>query len=69
VRASGTSVTEVFGVGPVVAAIVLAEAGDISRFPSRNHFAAYNSTAPVQVSSGPRKVFRLPWRGNRRRCH
>jgi transposase len=69
VRASGSSVTEVFGVGPVVAAIVLAEAGDISRFPSRDHFAAYNGTAPVEVSSGPRKVFRLSWGGNRRLNH
>jgi len=69
VRASGSSVTEVFGVGPVVAAIVLAEAGDIARFASRDHFAAYNGTAPVEVSSGPRKVFRLSWRGNRRLNH
>jgi transposase len=69
VRASKSSVTELFGVGPVVAAIVLAEVGDISRFPSRDHFAAYNGTAPVEVSSGPRKVFRLSWRGNRRLNH
>jgi hypothetical protein len=31
--------------------------------------AAYNATAPVEVSSGPRKVFRLSMRGNRRFDH
>ena len=56
-----------FGVGPIVAAIVIGDVGDIARFPSRDHFAAYNGTAPIEVSSGGRrKVFRLSRRGNRR---
>jgi transposase len=69
VKASGTTLTEVFGVGPVIAAIVLGEAEDVSRFADRDHFAAYNGTAPVEVSSGRRKVHRLSRRGNRRVNH
>jgi len=66
VRASGTSVTGLFGVGPVVAAITAGDAGPVTRFPSRDHFAAWNGTAPVEVSSGGKKIYRLSRRGNRR---
>jgi len=66
VRASGTSVTSLFGVGPVIAAIVIGDAVTVTRFPSRDHFAAWNGTAPVEVSSGGRKIYRLSRRGNRR---
>ena len=69
VRASGTSLTGLFGVGPFVAATVIGDAGDVARFVSRDHFAAYNGTAPVEVSSGNRKVCRLSLRGNRRVNH
>jgi transposase len=69
VKASGTTLTEVFGVGPVIAAIVLGEVEDVSRFRDRDRFAAYNGTAPVEVSSGNRKVHRLSRRGNRRVNH
>jgi transposase len=69
VRASGTTLTEVFGVGPVVAATVIGAVRDVSRFPDRDHFAAYNGTAPIEVSSGPRKIYRLSRRGNRRLNH
>ena len=66
VRASGTTTTEIFGVGPVVAATVAGYVVDLSRFASRDHFAAYNGTAPIEVSSGNRKIYRLSRRGNRR---
>ena len=69
VQASGTTVTEIFGVGPVIAAVVIGEAGDTTRFADRDHFAAYNGTAPVEVSSGNRKIHRLSRRGNRRLNH
>jgi transposase len=36
---------------------------------SFSHFAAYNGTAPVEVSSGNRKIHRLSLRGNRRVHH
>jgi transposase len=69
VRASGTTLTEVFGVGPVVAATVIGAVRDVTRFSDRDHFAAYNGTAPIEVSSGPRKIYRLSRRGNRRLNH
>ena len=69
VNASGTTLTGLFGVGPVIAATILGDVADISRFPSRDQFAAYNGTAPVEASSGKRKVFRLSRRGNRRMNH
>ncbi len=69
VRASGTSLTEVFGVGPVIAATVIGDVRDVSRFGSRDRFAAYNGTAPIEVSSGNRIIYRLSLRGNRRLNH
>ena len=69
VRASGTSLTGLFGVGPVIAATVIGEVRDVSRFTSRDRFAAYNGTAPIEVASGKRKVNRLSRRGNRRVNH
>ena len=69
VRASGTTITEIFGVGPVVAATVIGAVRDVARFPGRDCFAAYNGTAPIEVSSGHRKIYRLSRRGNRRLNH
>jgi len=69
VRASGTSLTGIFGVGPVIAGTVIGDVRQVFRFGSRDHFAAYNGTAPVEVSSGGRQVYRLSLRGNRRLNH
>ncbi len=69
VKASGTSLTGLFGVGPVIAGTVIGDVRQVFRFPSRDHFAAYNGTAPVEVSSGGRKAWRLSLRGNRRLNH
>jgi len=69
VRASGTTLTQVFGVGPVIAGTVIGDVAEVSRFPGRDHFAACNGTAPVEVSSGNRKIHRLSLRGNRRINH
>lgn len=69
VQASGTTVTEVFGFGPVGAAIAVGHARDIRRFASRDHFAAYNGTGPIEMSSGGRIVHRLSRRGNRQLNH
>ena len=65
VAASSTTVTELFGVGPMTAAILIGNTGDIRRFRNRDHFAAYTGTAPVEFSSGGRTVHRLSRRGNR----
>jgi transposase len=69
VAASKTSLTEVFGVGPVIAAMCIGFTGDVRRFPSADRFAAYNGTAPIEMSSGGHRVFRLSRRGNRRLNH
>jgi transposase len=69
VRACGTSLTEVFGIGPVIAALLIGDVEDIARFASRDAFAAYNGTAPIEVSSGNRVIHRLSQRGNRRLNH
>ena len=47
-------VTDLFGIGPVIAAELIGYTGDISRFADRDHYAAYNGTAPVEFSSGGR---------------
>jgi transposase len=69
VQGSGTTLTQVYGVGPFVACAVKGHVGDINRFASRAAFAAYNGTAPVEVSSGEKKIYRLSRRGNRRLNH
>jgi transposase len=66
VRASGSTLTQLYGVGPIVAGTVLGYVRDIHRFPTADRFASYNGTAPIEVSSGERKVFRLSRRGNRK---
>ena len=69
VRASGTTVTDVFGVGPVVAAMVIGHVRNIDRFADRDHFAAYTATAPIEFESGGRSIRRLSLRGNRQLNH
>jgi transposase len=53
----------------VVTATVIGDVGAISRFPTRDHFAAYNGTAPIEASSGNRTIHRLSRRGNRHLNH
>ncbi len=65
VAASNTTLTEVFGIGAVLAAKIAGHAGDISRFPSKAHFASYSGTAPIEASSGDLRRHRLNRGGNR----
>jgi transposase len=69
VRASETTVTDLFGVGPIIAGMLVGYTGEIGRFRNRHHYAAYNGTAPVEFSSGGRTVHRLSERGNRQLNH
>jgi len=69
VAASGTTVTDVYGVGPIVAAFLIGYSGDMTRFESAGHYASYNGTAPIEVSSGGKKKHRLSLRGNRKLNH
>ena len=77
VQAAGTSLTGLFGVGPIIAAAVIGDVRDVSRFGGRDPFASYNGTAPIEVSSGQRCTGlghepprdRRPARAGRRRGH
>ena len=65
VEASGTMLTEIFGVGPILAAKIVGIVGDVSRFPSKAHFASYAGVAPIEASSGEVVRHRLSLAGNR----
>jgi transposase len=69
VEASGTSLVDIYGVGPVVAGLLIGYSGDISRFPTKHHYATYTGTAPIEASSGQKKRHRLNPRGNRMLNH
>ena len=63
--ATGTSLLTLNGIGPSGAARLLVEVADITRFPSRAHFASWNGTAPIDASSGDQIRHRLSRAGNR----
>jgi len=65
VKATGTALTDIHGIGPITAARIIGEVGDIRRFPTKHHFAAGNGTAPIPVSSGRTDRHRLNRGGNR----
>ena len=69
VKAGGSSLTTLPGVGTIVAARVLAEVGDVTRFADRNRFASWTGTAPLEASSGEQVRHRLSRAGNRRMNH
>ena len=49
VAASATTVSNIFGVGPIIAAMLIGHSGDPLRFPTAGHYAAYTGTAPRRV--------------------
>jgi transposase len=69
VLASGSHLMDIHGVGPAGAARILADVGDVARFPDRNHFASWTGTAPIDASSGQHIRHRLSRAGNRRPGH
>ena len=66
VKACGTTLTEIFGVGPILAARIIGTVGNVRRFPTKAHFASYSGTAPVEASSGDVVRHRLSMAGNRK---
>jgi transposase len=66
VKASGTSLTGIFGVGPILAARIIGTVGSVERFPTKAHFASYSGTAPLETSSGEVVRHRLSLAGNRK---
>ena len=69
VTKSRTSLAELFGVGPSLAAKLLGEVGDIRRFPTKHHFATHTGTAPLEASSGQVVRHRLSRAGDRKLNH
>jgi len=69
VTAADTTVTDIYGVGPVVAAFLVGYTPPIDRFDTSDRYAAYNGTAPIEVSSGGKVRHRLSRRGNRTLNH
>ena len=64
-KVTGTTLTALHGIGPSGAARLLVEVGDITRFPTKAHFASWNGTAPIDASSGDQVRHRLSRAGNR----
>jgi transposase len=65
VAATGSHLTEVDGVGPIVSGRLLARTRRMSRFPTAAAFASYAGVAPVEVSSADRVRHRLSRGGDR----
>jgi transposase len=65
VEISRTSLTELFGIGPTLAAKILGHVGNVTRFATKDHFASYTGTAPLEASSGDVTRHRLSRVGNR----
>ena len=65
----GSTLMDVYGVGPAGAARILADVGDVARFADRNRFASWTGTAPLDASSGEQIRHRLSRAGNRRMNH
>jgi transposase len=63
--ATGSTLTQVHGLGVVLAAKILGHVGDVTRFPNQDHFASYTATAPLDASSGNHQRHRLNPGGNR----
>jgi transposase len=69
VLARRSTLMDLPGVGPVVAARILADVGDVARFADRNRFASWTGTAPLDASSGEQIRHRLSRAGNRKMNH
>ena len=64
--ATRSTLTDIHGVGHIIAGKILGHIGDISRFPTPDHLASYTGTSPLEASSGDRQRHRLNTTGNRR---
>jgi transposase len=62
---AGHALTQIQGIGLIGAAAIIANTGDVTRFPSEGHYARYAGTAPLDASSGRQQRHRLNRWGNR----
>jgi hypothetical protein len=65
VAATGTTLTDLYGIGNLLAAKILSRAGAISRFRSAAAFASFAGVAPIEVSSSDVQRHRLSRAGDR----
>jgi transposase len=65
VSESPTTLTQLFGIGPILAAKIIGRVGDVRRFPSAARFASYCGVAPIEASSGDVVRHRLSRAGDR----
>lgn len=64
-EATGSTLAQLRGIGSLTAAKILGRVGSVQRFRSAAAFAAYNGTAPLEVSSGDVVRHRLSRAGDR----
>jgi transposase len=69
VKAIGSGLPQLVGLGYLSAARIIGEVGDIGRIASKARFARMNGTAPIPASSGQTNRHRLNKGGNRRLNH
>jgi transposase len=69
VQSSGTTLTQLHGIGNLLAGKIFARVGSIDRFRSAAAFASYTGTAPIEASSGDVIRHRLSRAGNRQLNH
>jgi transposase len=60
-----STLTDIHGVGVILAVKILGLVADVTRFPNQDHFASYTATAPLDASSGDQQRHRLHTGGNR----
>ena len=68
VEASEATLTEIFGIAPILAAKIIATVGKRAAlpYPKAHYLASYCGTAPVEASSGELVRHRLSLAGNRK---
>lgn len=62
---NASNLTEVQGIGPVLAVRIIGRTGRASRFSSEASFPSYSGVAPLEVASGDRSRHRLSRSGDR----
>jgi transposase len=65
VKASGSTLTDTAGVGPILAGRLISRTGRASRFDSSAAYANYAGVAPVEIASADKTRHRLSRRGDR----
>ena len=65
VNATGSTLTETVGVGPIMAGRLISRTGRASRFPTSSAFANYAGAAPIEIASAEKSRHRLSRHGDR----